>query len=63
MESMLLCFHFRKGAIREDGIVVKCKVYLIQGALAHTEGVITLCLGLEVMNQGIFCSAWSKFNT
>ena len=44
MESMLLCLHFGKGAIREEGVVAKCKVYIIQGALAHAEGVIAVWL-------------------
>ena len=38
MESMLLCLHFGKGAIREDGVEAKWKVSIIQGALAHAEG-------------------------
>jgi hypothetical protein len=31
---MLLCLHFDKGASREDGVEAKCKVAIIQGALA-----------------------------
>ena len=27
MESMLLCLHFNKGAIKKDGVATKCKVY------------------------------------
>ena len=45
MESMVLCLHFLKGAIREDGVVAECKVYIIKGAPSPGEGVIALCLG------------------
>jgi hypothetical protein len=38
VESMRLCLHFSKGAIREYGVVAKCKVYIIQGALDNAEG-------------------------
>ena len=37
IESMLLCLHFDKGAIREEGVVAKCKLNIIQGALTHAE--------------------------
>ena len=38
MESMLLGLNLGEGALREDGIVAKCRVIIIQGALAHAEG-------------------------
>ena len=43
MDLMLLCLQ-GKWEIREDGVVYKCKAYIIQGALAHAEGDISLCL-------------------
>ena len=36
--SILLCLHFSKGSIMEDGVVAKCKVYIIKCALVNTQG-------------------------
>ena len=38
MESMLLCLHSGKGAVRDKGGVAKRKVYISQCALADAEG-------------------------
>ena len=63
---MLLCFHSANGAIREEWVVAKCKLYIVQYALAPVEGghkslfqqpKLNFYLGQEIMSHVIFCSA------
>ena len=66
MESMVLCLHFHNGAIREDGVVAKCKVYIIQGALDQALGStrkmgVESILGVWSVCKAHMVSDWSKF--